>query len=134
MSAYTQQTTQINDAEILKECLKEKGYGTVEHTTEAQALVGYHGDKRQDTAEIIIRRKHVGGMSNDIGFKKAKDGTYAAIISDYDKGKHNAAWMTDLKKKYAEKKIMKVAKASGMTFLNRKQAADGSFKLQFVKA
>lgn len=134
MSAYTEQKTQITDADVLKECLKEKGYPTVEQHDSAQQLVGYHGDKRQQTAEIIIRRTHISGSSNDIGFKKQADGTFDAVISDFDKGKHGAPWMSDLKKRYAEKKIMKTAKSHGMTFVGKKASLDGSFKLQFVKA
>ena len=134
MSAYTERQTQINDADILKECLKEKGYSEVEHHATPQNLVGYHGDKRQDTAEIIIRRKHVGSSSNDIGFKKQANGTYNAIISQFDKHKHNQAWMDDLTKRYAEKKIRKVASQNGMTFLKKQTNPDGSFRLQFVKA
>lgn len=134
MSAYTEQQTQITDADILKECLKEKGYSNVEQHAKAQQLVGYHGDKREQTAEIIIRRKDIGSASNDIGFKKQTDGTYGAVISDYDKHKHNANWMADVKKSYAEKKIRKVAAASGLVFVGKKSAQDGSFKLQFVKA
>ena len=134
MSAYTEQQTQITDADILKKCLEEKGFKEVEQHKEAQQLVGYHGDKRQQTAEIIIRRKHVGSASNDIGFKKQADGTYAAIISDYDKGKHNANWMADLKKRYADKKIRAQAQKAGLTFLKRIEGKDGSYKLQFVQA
>lgn len=134
MSAYTEQKTQINDAAVLKECLAEKGYKEVEQHSTPQQLVGYHGDLRKDTAEIIIRRKHVGGASNDIGFKKQKDGSFAAVISDFDKGKHNEAWMSDLKKRYADKKIRKVAQQQGMTFLKRIEVPGGGYKLQFVKA
>lgn len=134
MSAYTEQQTQITDADILKECLKEKGYGNVEQHQTAQQLVGYHGDKRKDTAEIIIRRKEIGGASNDIGFKKQANGTYDAIISDFDKHKHNTDWLSDLKKRYADKKIRKVAKSNGLTFVKKLEGKDGSFKLQFVKA
>lgn len=140
MSAYTEQQTQITDADILKECLKEKGYAEVEQHATAQPLVDFQGrqtkylDKDGDKAEIIVRRKYVGGAANDLGFKKQADGTFAAVISQYDKHKHNDAWMVDLKKNYAEKKIRKVAKTNGLTFVNRKVGQDGSFKLQFVKA
>lgn len=134
MSAYTEQKTQINDAAILKECLAEKGYKDVEQHATPQQLVGYHGDLRSNTAEIIIRRKHVGGASNDIGFKKQGDGSFAAVISQFDKGKHNEAWMSDLKKRYADKKIRKVAQQQGMTFLKRVEVPGGGYKLQFVKS
>lgn len=134
MSAYTESATQITDAEILKECLKEKGIKEVVHHPLAVQLEGYHGDKRKDTAEIVIPRRAIGSSSNDVGFKKQPDGTFKAIISQYDSGRFNAAWMVDLKKKYAEKKIMKTAKTNGLTFVSKKVATDGSFKMQFVKA
>lgn len=134
MSAYTEQVTQITDAEILKDCLKEKGVKEVVHHPHAVQLEGYHGDKRKDTAEIVIPRRAIGSASNDVGFKKQPDGTFKAIISQYDSGRFNAGWMVDLKKKYAEKKIMKTAKTNGLTFVGKKVAQDGSFKMQFVKA
>jgi hypothetical protein len=134
MSAYVEQETQITDVDILKDCLKEKGVKDVQHHEKAVQLEGYHGDKRQDTAEIVIPRKAVGSMSNDIGFKKQGDGTYKAIISQYDQGRYNATWMADLKKRYAEKKVRKVAAQNGLTFVKKQVNADGSFKMQFVKA
>lgn len=140
MSAYTEQTTQITDADILKKCLAEKGYteDKIEHHSTAQPLVDFQGhqtkyvDKNGDKAEIIIRRRHVGGAANDIGFKKQADGTYSAIISQFDKHKHNDAWMADLKKRYAEKKIKKTASQHGMTFVKKIETPNGGFKLQFV--
>ncbi len=134
MSAYTEQQTQITDADILTECLKAKGVKEVINHDTAVQLEGYHGDKRKDTAEIVIPRRAIGGMSNDVGFKKQTDGTYKAVISQYDSHRFNAAWMTDLKKIYAEKKIHKVAKKNGLTFIGKKVGQDGGFKLQFVKA
>ena len=142
MSAYTEQQTQITDADILKKCLAEKGYtpDKVEEHATPQPLVDFQGrqthyvHKDGDKAEIIIRRKHVGGAANDIGFRKQADGSYAAVISQYDKHKHNDAWMADLKKSYAEKKIRKIASQQGMTFLKRVEGKDGSYKLQFVQA
>ena len=50
-------------------------------------LEGYHGDRRPETAEIVVRRAHVnrlsGGMSNDLGFHLV-DGEYRPIVSEYD--------------------------------------------------
>lgn len=140
MSQFTEQKTQITDATILKECLAEKGYSVVEHTEKPQPLVDFQGkqtkylDPAGDKAEIIIRRKYVQGVSNDIGFKKAADGTFSAVISQYDKNKHNEAWMADLKKKYAIKKVAKAAKAAGLTLLKKQETKEGGFRYQFIKA
>lgn len=87
----------------------------IRHTEQAQHLEGYQGDKRAQTAEIIIPRRHVGGAANDIGFKLQEDGTYEAIISDYDSrsnrarqgthwkgpGSYNGDWLNKLNQRYA---------------------------------
>lgn len=142
MSAYTEQKTQINDAECLKKALAEKGYTAdkVEEHEQAVPLVDFTGkqtkytDPAGDKANIVIRRRHVGGAANDVGFLKQKDGTYSAMISAYDKGKHNAAWMADLKKRYAIHKISKVAKQNGMSLLKKEETKNGGYRFQFLKA
>lgn len=134
MSSYTEQKTLITDADILKKCLEEKGYKNIEVHEKPQQLIGYHGDKRQQTAEIIIRRKDISSASNDIGFKKQADGSFNAIISDFDKHRHDEAWMSDLKKRYAEKKIRRVASQHGMTFVKKVETKQGGFQLQFIAA
>jgi hypothetical protein len=70
-------------------------------------LYGYKGDKREQKANIIIRRNHVGNASNDIGFIKNADGTYSAIISEYDTGRFNARWRGDLQTHYNFEKSKK---------------------------
>lgn len=87
MSHYSKISTKITNKSFLLKALQDLGF------TEAQLKVsdtpvqleGYQGDKRTDTAEIIIPRNFVGGSSNDIGFKLQEDGTWGAIISDFDK-------------------------------------------------
>jgi hypothetical protein len=109
------------------------GYDQVEVNKIATNLVGYHGDKRKDTAEIIIRRKHVGNASNDIGFKLGANGTYGAIISDYDSHRHGTEWLKQLSCKYAEHGIMLKAKQQGFRFAG-KTTNNGKTQLSFVKA
>jgi Protein of unknown function (DUF1257) len=115
MSAYGNLETQYKDQQCLVEALAEVGYKEVEiHEGEGANLVGYHGDTRQQKANVIIRRKHIGGASNDIGFKKQPNGTFSAIISDYDSHRHGAKWLTDLKRNYTEKVVVKEAKRQGL--------------------
>jgi hypothetical protein len=116
MSEFKQYETQFKDKECLKAALAEKGYNVVEDHEQPQQLYDYHGrpttylDKTGDKAEIIVRRTYVGGAANDLGFRKQSDGTYSAIISAYDSGRHNTKWMVDLKKSYTEKVTVKEAK------------------------
>ena len=121
MSEYIKQTTSINDLSCLLQALAAKGYGEVENHETAQSLVGYHGDIRPEKAEVIIRRKFVGGSSNDLGFKKDAKGNYEFIVSQFDKGKHNQKWFDDLKTEYAILKAKKIAKSKGYELLQTKQ-------------
>lgn len=132
MSKYSENQTQFKDAELLVQALAEMGYTTVEVNKEAQNLVGYHGDTRADKAEIIVRRAYIGKASNDIGFRRNVNGTYGAIISDFDSHRHNAQWLSKLKVKYAEKGIMRTAARQGLRFTGSK-VVNGKSQFQFVK-
>lgn len=114
MSAYAKVETQYKDKECLLAALKEMGYGEVEVHEQAQHLFGYHGDQRPETAHIIVRRKFVGSAANDLGFVKTPNGTYSAIISQYDSNKHNTKWLDGLKRNYTESVTHKEAKRQGL--------------------
>jgi Protein of unknown function (DUF1257) len=124
--------TEYNDEECLVAALKEAGYANIEIHVEAQPLIGYHGDTRAEKAHIIIRRQHVGNASNDIGFVKGENGKYTAIISDFDKGKHNEKWLTGLKKAYVEKRIAKESKKRGLVLKSRK-IVNGKLEIRYLK-
>lgn len=134
MSAYSESTTEFKDAGLLVAALAECGYPTVEVHTEAQHLYGYRGDKRNETANVIVRRKHTGHASNDIGFKlNPVTGTYQAIISAFDADvTFNHDYMARLKCAYAEKGIMRQAARAGLKFTGRK-TINGKTQLQFVQ-
>lgn len=87
MSEYVVCETEFKDQKILIEALAEMGIKAenIEVYDNPQSLVGYHGDARTQKAHVIIRRKHIGSASNDIGFERTEAGTYKAWVSDYDK-------------------------------------------------
>ena len=117
MSAYLPFETEFNDEQCLVKALAENDviqYTNVEVHETPQNLVGYHGDMRQQKAHIIVRRKDIGGASNDIGFLKGENGKFTAIISDFDKNKHNAQYMTGLKRSYAAARMHKEARRQGL--------------------
>src|SRR5262245_16439249 len=101
MSHFTHLQTRIVEVDALRKALADVGFEEVEVHDEAQHLYGFQGDQRADTAEVIIRRRHVGYASNDIGFKRQPDGTFTAIISGYDRSKYSAAWLEKLTQRYA---------------------------------
>ena len=120
MSKYNRQKSQYNDRDCLVAALNEMGYTDVEVHDEAVNLIGYHGDVRPERAHIIVRRRYIDTAANDLGFVREADGTYSAIVSDYDSRKHGAAWMTGLKKAYTEKRLIKHAASKGLKYLGKK--------------
>jgi hypothetical protein len=117
----------------LLKALADRGYTQVEVHAQPQHLIGYHGDLRAQQAHVIVRRQYVGGASNDIGFLKGPDGTYRAIISDYDKGRHNALWMEQLTDSYSEHGVIKQAARQGLRFLGKQKNSQGEVQLQFLE-
>jgi hypothetical protein len=133
MSEYSEAQTEFSDPQVLIEALAAVGYTTVEnHIGKPQPLVGFQGDFRtQDgqghttnpalalKADIIVRRRYVGGASNDLGFVKGADGKFKAIISDYDSSRHTPAWLAKLKGEYAEINVVKTMKRMGVKITGR---------------
>jgi hypothetical protein len=61
------------DRRLLLAALADVGYTEVEEG-EALPLYGYEGDRRPETAELLVRRRHLGRLSNDLGFRCADRG------------------------------------------------------------
>lgn len=72
----------FKDRKLLLAALAALGYVEVEEG-EALPLFGYQGDMRPETAEIVVRRRYVGSLSNDIGFVRTAQG-YVPLVSEYD--------------------------------------------------
>jgi len=72
----------FKDRGLLLAALADLGYSQVEEG-EALSLFGYRGDRRSETAEIVVRRHHLGSASNDLGFARVMGG-YVPIVSEYD--------------------------------------------------
>jgi hypothetical protein len=111
--------TQLRDTECLLAALCDMGWSRdqIEVYIEAQPLYGYKGDVREQTAEIVIRRKFIGSYSNDVGFKKNDDGFYEAIISEYDRGSFNSQWTNKLTQRYTVHKTKKEYRKQGKRVL-----------------
>jgi hypothetical protein len=115
MSEYVDIKTEFKNQEALIAALMETGPWTreqIEVHPDGAPLIDYHGKTRPDVAHIIIRRKHVGTASNDIGCIRGADGKYMLCLSDFDTGngeytnraqvaRCNAAWQGRLKQNYA---------------------------------
>lgn len=132
MSAYHSYELDVTDQDCLVEALEEQGFKPVVNE-QGQHLEGYQGDKRKQVAQVVIPRKQVGGVSNDIGFAKDENGKYQAVISEFDRSKYNEKWLNKIKQAYAAKKAVKLARAAGMTLAGQRtiKTPTGQ-KLQFV--
>jgi hypothetical protein len=105
MSHFVKIKTKIRDRASLIKALEKLGFkDKIESYESAQHLYGYHGDKREQIAHIILRRKYVGSASNDIGFEQLPDGSFIAHISEYDHGRYGEAWQKKLFEFYGVEK------------------------------
>lgn len=134
MSEYVVCDTEFKDKKVLIEALEEMGYkGKIEEFEDPTALVGYHGDQRAQKAHIVIRRKHVGSASNDIGFERTEAGTYKAWVSDYDKGVGlgRRIMKGELKHCYSKRMVLGT-KVRGHRLKSVKDQPDGSCRIRIT--
>ena len=109
----------INDQQSLIDALIEMGYKPEIHE-EAKNLHGYQGDKRSQKAHVIIPRRQVGSASNDVGFERKSDGSFAMHLSEYDQ--RSKTFKTEkLKQLYAKNRITKALKKKGRYHLSKQQ-------------
>ena len=97
----------FKDRALLLAALADLGYVEVEQG-EALPLYGYRGDRRAETAEVVVRRRHLGPASNDLGFARTPDG-YVPVISEYDRetllGGH---FLVRLRTAYSERTVEEI--------------------------
>jgi len=82
VSDYMEIETKIKDQEVLVQTLQKLGIPHEVHD-EPQPLYGYLGKQRDQVANVIIRRAHVGKASNDLGFLNTGE-ALTAVISEFD--------------------------------------------------
>ena len=101
MSAYTKLMSPMIDQECLISALGDLGFGAEKlevHDTPV-SLQGYGGDLRPERANVLIRKKHVGHASNDIGFLATPFG-FVAHISQFDRQNYSEQWLGSLHAAY----------------------------------
>lgn len=129
MSHFTRIQTKLIDRDILRQVLMEFGFDQVEIHTQPQPLYGYGGDARPERAEIIIRRQFISEDSNDLGFQLQADGSYSALISDFDRVQYNHQWLGKLTQRYSQLKLLKVSQAQGLTVTCQEVLEDGTIRI-----
>lgn len=118
----------MNDGDCIVKALEELGYKAEIHDT-PENLVGWHGDKRKQKANIIVRRKNINSASNDIGFLRKTDGSYEMIISEFDKhAGHSKKFTQELLQLYGKHRTLK--QAAQMGYMVRSQTTDNDGRLK----
>jgi hypothetical protein len=113
MSHFTRVRTALREPDLLAQALATLGFTTVETHDTPQTLYGYQGDARPERAEVIIRRRHIGRLSNDIGFRRRDDGTFEAVISEFDRSRYDQPWLTKLARAYGHAAALRYAEDNG---------------------
>jgi len=129
VSHYTRVNTRLVSAEHLIQALKDMGFVEVESHEPAQVLYNYAGEETTDRAHVIVRREHLGRLSNDLGFRRAADGSFAAIISDYDRNRLDAAWLKGLSQRYAYRVARDTLTEQGFDLVGEERQEDGTIQL-----
>ncbi len=138
MSAYHEYEVEFTDRDALIAALQQMNNRSGQQFTEgqievhetAQPLFGYAGKQRAERANIIIRRQHVGGAANDVGFEQVGD-KMVARISAYDRSHYNEGWMTRLKQEYGANVVEKKAEAKGYQVERKRE--NGAIKMKLVR-
>lgn len=95
------------DRLLLLAALAELGYSQVDEG-ETLSLFGYQGDRRAETAEIVVRRNYLGSASNDLGFARTAGG-YVPVVSEYDQRTlHGGQLLPKLRTAYNEQVVEEV--------------------------
>lgn len=135
MSKYVNFQTKFTDGKLLIEALAAMGLlGIQNHIGNPQRLEGFQGDRRSNTADIVIPRHYVGSASNDLGFRRNAQGSYDAIISEYDQHRYNHNWLNKLNVEYAEADLKAKAKKAGFKLVNTGLKENGNRKYTFQQA
>lgn len=97
----------FTDRQLLVAALAALGYARVEEG-DALPLYGYAGDRRAETAELVVRREHVGRASNDLGFARTPGG-YTPVLSEFDQRTlHGGRFLVRLRTAYSERVVEEV--------------------------
>ena len=140
MSAYSTNQTQFRELPLLLKALEEMGFSTVEVYETTHDLIDFQGKKTHyvdatgDKAEVIIRRKYLRGMANDMGFRKTANGTYEAIISQYDSHTYSQAWLGKLSAAYARNGVIEKMAKKGFKYMGNSAKQGTKTQMQFIKA
>jgi len=130
MSKYKRVETDIKSQGLLVKALQDLKIAFEQG--EALPLYGYRGDRRRETAEVVIRRHNIDMSANDLGFHRREDGGFEAIISQYDSETRGQEMLNQVRQRYAYHAVCQQARARGYNVVEQK-AEGGAVRLQLVR-
>lgn len=129
MSHFTTLRTKITDVQALVAALNDVGQPRVHVYDEPRHLRGFLGDVRPQTAEVIIAKEDIGPASNDIGFKQQPDGSFTAIVSEFDRSRYSLAWLHRLTQRHAYHLSKRKLEEQGFELVTEEAQPDGVLRL-----
>ena len=127
MSAYRKLSTEFRSKYRLREALAKAGVEFEECTVE-QHLIGWHARTRPETATFIVRRKHIGPSSNDLGYHW-NGHAFEEIVSEFDSGHAGCTAIRQaVKREYAVITATSAARSKGYN-VARVNEASGQVRL-----
>lgn len=97
------------------------------------ALYGYAGDVRKERARVVVRRRHIGGSANDLGFNCHRG---EVVISEFDMFDAPGRGMHLLKRLlpiYGTAKVVRRTRAQGAKATVKEQS-DGGYQVVITGA
>ena len=99
-------------------------------------MKGYHGDIREQRCNLRIKgsgwgsQNYVGPASNDLGFERQADGTYAFHVSEYDSHKYGTTWQEKFLNLYSKHVTLEVAEETGFYVAEENIEEDGTILIR----
>lgn len=114
MSEYRILRTQFTSRHLMRQALQAAGTPFEECKPGKEThLFGYHGDVRPEAATFVVRRKHIGRLSNDIGWTW-NGHEFEEIVSEYDQDVTRTTEIRKaVKREYAVAATISQARAKG---------------------
>ncbi len=135
MSRYKTIVTELKDRNALLAAIAACGLlCEVAAPGERLPLYGYEGRQRPETADVVIRRRHIGGAANDLGFVE-QSGRFEVVISEYDEGGFEGTGLYVLnrvRQQYAYQQVVALAQQQGYV-VQPVEAEGGVIRLQLVR-
>ena len=117
MSKIVSIRTQLQDKEILKECLEQFDCQVLEQPG------GVMMPGADTPVQLLVHTP-----SGPLGFRKGEDGSYEMACDDMYLPRQRE-WLKKLTQRYAYRKIMKDAKAAGYQLVQEEVAEDRTIRL-----